>query len=43
MAMLKGCNILIRGSSNGAGLSSSAALEVLIGYVAISNSKTWNR
>lgn len=31
---LKGCNILIQGNlPNGAGLSSSAALEVLIGYM----------
>ncbi len=31
---LKGCNILIKGDlPNGAGLSSSAALEVLIGYM----------
>ncbi|PNR91238.1 MULTISPECIES: galactokinase [unclassified Petrotoga] len=38
---LKGCNILIKGElPNGAGLSSSAALEVLIGFMLLSQNQT---
>ena len=38
---LKGCNILIKGELlNGAGLSSSAALEVLIGFMLLSQNQT---
>jgi len=37
---LKGCNILIKGElPNGAGLSSSAALEVLIGFMLLSQNQ----
>ncbi len=38
---LKGCNILIKGElPNGAGLSSSAALEVLIGFMLLSQNQS---
>jgi len=38
---LKGCNILVKGElPNGAGLSSSAALEVLIGFMLLSQNQS---